>query len=167
MGSGGTLAGIAMGLRDAAAKVGRQVKIGLADPHGAALYNYFANGELKSEGDSISEGIGQGRITANLENLEIDFPYRVSDEEGLKQVFDLHEHEGIVVGLSTGINVAGAVRLAKDMGPGHTIVTILCDHGARYASKIFNAEFLRSKGFEPPAWLEAENSPVPSVYEAE
>jgi cysteine synthase A len=167
VGSGGTLAGTAMGLREAAAKAGRSVKIGIADPHGAALYSYYANGELKAEGDSISEGIGQGRITANLEDLAIDFPYRISDEEGLAQVFDLHEHEGIVSGLSTGINVAGAIRLAKDMGPGHTIVTILCDHGSRYASKIFNPGFLREKGFTPPAWLENGGAPVPTVFEPE
>jgi len=150
VGSGGTLAGVAEALR--AQKP--DVVIGLADPHGAALYSYYTDGELKAEGGSISEGIGQGRITANLEGLKIDRAYRISDEEMLLAIYDLMEFEGLVMGGSTGINVAGAIRLAKDLGPGHTIVTVLCDHGQRYQSKIFNPEFLRDKGLPCPPWLE-------------
>lgn len=150
VGSGGTLAGVADALR--AHKP--DVVIGLADPHGAALYSYYTDGELKAEGGSISEGIGQGRITANLEGLKIDRAYRISDEEMLLAIYDLLEFEGLVMGGSTGINVAGAIRLAKDLGPGHTIVTVLCDHGQRYQSKIFNPEFLRDKGLPVPSWLE-------------
>ena len=150
VGSGGTLAGVAQALRAQNPKV----KIGLADPHGAALYKYYTDGELKAEGSSISEGIGQGRITANLEGLDIDHAYRISDEEMLLVIFDLMEFEGLVMGGSTGINVAGAIRMAKDLGPGHTIVTVLCDHGQRYQSKIFNPPFLREKGLPVPSWLE-------------
>jgi cysteine synthase len=150
VGSGGTLAGVAQALR--AQKP--QVKIGLADPHGAALYAYYTDGELRAEGTSISEGIGQGRVTANLEGLEIDHAYRISDEEMLLAIYDLLEYEGLVMGGSTGINVAGAIRMAKDLGPGHTVVTILCDHGQRYQSKIFNPAFLREKQLPVPAWLE-------------
>jgi cysteine synthase A len=150
VGSGGTLAGVAEALRARNPKV----QIGLADPHGAALYSYYTDGELKSEGGSISEGIGQGRITANLEGLTVDRPYRISDEEMLRAIFDLMEFEGLVMGGSTGINVAGAIQMAKDMGPGHTIVTVLCDHGQRYQSKIFNPGFLRDKGLPVPTWLE-------------
>ena len=150
VGSGGTLAGVAQALRARNPKV----KIGLADPHGAALYRYYTDGELKAEGSSISEGIGQGRITANLEGLEIDHAYRISDEEMLLAIFDLMEFEGLVMGGSTGINVAGAIQMAKDLGPGHTIVTVLCDHGQRYQSKIFNPPFLREKGLPVPSWLE-------------
>ena len=150
VGSGGTLAGVAQALR--AQKPG--VKIGLADPHGAALYAYYTDGALQSEGGSISEGIGQGRITANLDGLKVDHAYRISDEEMLLAIFDLMEFEGLVMGGSTGINVAGAIRMARDMGPGHTIVTILCDHGQRYQSKIFNPPFLREKGLPVPGWLE-------------
>jgi cysteine synthase A len=150
VGSGGTLAGVAQALRERKP----DIAIGLADPYGAALYSYFTTGELKSEGDSISEGIGQGRITANLEGLTIDHPYRISDEEMMLAIFDLLEHEGLVMGGSTGINVAGAIRMAKDLGPGHTIVTVLCDQGARYQSKIFNPEFLRGKGLPTPPWLD-------------
>ncbi|MCR5875722.1 cysteine synthase A [Phenylobacterium sp. J426] len=150
VGSGGTLAGVAEALR--AHKP--DVVVGLADPHGAALYSYYADGELKAEGSSISEGIGQGRITANLEGLKIDRAYRISDEEMLLAIYDLMEFEGLVMGGSTGINVAGAIRMAKDLGPGHTIVTVLCDHGQRYQSKIFNPAFLREKGLPCPPWLE-------------
>ena len=150
VGSGGTLAGVAQALRDRNPKV----KIGLADPHGASLYSYYTDGELKAEGGSISEGIGQGRITANLEGLAIDHAYRISDEEMLLAIFDLMEFEGLVMGGSTGVNVAGAIRMAKDLGPGHTIVTVLCDHGQRYQSKIFNPSFLREKGLPAPSWLE-------------
>jgi cysteine synthase A len=150
VGSGGTLAGVADALRAERA----DTVIGLADPHGAALYNWYVHGELKSEGNSISEGIGQGRITANLEGLIVDKAYRVSDEEMLLAIFDLAEHEGLVLGGSTGINVAGAVSLAKDLGPGHTIVTILADYGQRYQSKLFNPQFLRERGLPTPAWME-------------
>lgn len=149
VGSGGTLAGVAEALR--AHKPG--VAIGLADPYGAALYSYYTEGELKSEGGSISEGIGQGRITANLEGLKVDHAYRIPDDEMLQTIYDMVEHEGLVMGGSTGINVAGAIRLARDLGPGHTIVTILCDQGARYQSKIFNKTFLQEKGLPVPGWL--------------
>ena len=150
VGSGGSLAGIAAALR--ARKP--QVKIGLADPYGAALYDFYVNGELKSEGTSITEGIGQGRITANLEGLTIDHAYRVADDEMLEVLFALVEDEGLCVGGSAGLNVAGAVRMAKDLGPGHTIVTLLCDHGSRYQSKLFNPAFLRERGLPVPAWME-------------
>ncbi|MDA8870858.1 cysteine synthase A [Rhizobiaceae bacterium] len=149
VGSGGTLAGVAMALRERKP----DIAIGLADPMGAALFNHYAHGELKADGSSISEGIGQGRITANLEGLTIDHPYQISDNEALPYIFDLMEDEGLVMGGSSAINIAGAVRMAKDMGPGHTIVTILCDYGNRYQSKIFNAEFLTSKGLPVPSWL--------------
>jgi cysteine synthase A len=149
VGSGGTLAGVADALRER----NPRVAIGLADPHGAALYSYYTEGELKSEGASISEGIGQGRITANLHGLEIDRAYRIGDEEMLNAIFDLVEHEGLVMGGSTGINVAGAIRLAQDLGPGHTVVTILCDHGQRYQSKIYNPTFLGERGLPIPNWL--------------
>ena len=149
VGSGGTLAGVAQALRTQRT----DVKIGLADPYGAALYSYYTTGELKSEGGSISEGIGQGRITANLEGLKVDHAYRIADDEMLGVIYDLVEHEGLVMGGSTGVNVAGAIRMARDLGPGHTIVTILCDQGARYQSKIFNKAFLTEKGLPVPAWL--------------
>jgi len=149
VGSGGTLAGVAQALREKKA----DVQVGLADPHGAALYSWYTDGELKAEGTSISEGIGQGRVTANLEGLAVDRAYRISDEEMLAAIYDLVEHEGLVMGGSTGINVAGALRMAKDMGPGHTIVTVLCDHGQRYQSKIFNPAFLREKGLPTPPWI--------------
>ncbi len=149
VGSGGTLAGVSEGLK---AK-NPAVKIGLADPEGAALYNFYTHGELKSAGGSITEGIGQGRITANLEGFTPDFAYQIPDSEAIPLVFDLIEHEGICVGGSSGINIAGAIRLAKDLGPGHTIVTILCDYGNRYQSKLFNPAFLASKGLPVPAWL--------------
>jgi len=164
VGSGGTLAGVAEALR--ARNAG--VKIGLADPMGAALYHYYAHGELRAEGTSISEGIGQGRITANLEGLEVDFPFQVPDEEGLPIVFDLLEEEGLCMGLSTGINVAGAIRLARELGPGHTIVTILCDFGQRYQSKVFNPAFLRERGLPTPPWLDRADTPeIPQVFEPE
>ncbi|MHA7859140.1 MAG: cysteine synthase A [Henriciella sp.] len=151
VGSGGTLAGTAMALRE---KSDGRVKIGIADPGGAALYEYYKNGELKAEGTSMTEGIGQGRITGNLEDLTVDYAYRVHDSEALDILFDLIEHEGLSLGGSAGVNLAGAVKLAKDMGPGHTIVTILCDYGNRYQDKLFNPEFLRSKDLPVPAWLE-------------
>lgn len=149
VGSGGTLAGVAEALRARKS----DIKIGLADPNGASLYSWYANGELKSEGTSISEGIGQGRITANLEGLKVDHAYRIDDVEMLNVIYEMVEHEGLVMGGSTGINVAGAIRMAKDLGPGHTIVTILCDQGSRYQSKIFNPEFLKERGFPVPKWL--------------
>ncbi|PJK28515.1 cysteine synthase A [Minwuia thermotolerans] len=149
VGSGGTLAGVAQALRERK----KGVKIGLADPHGAALWHYYAHGELKAEGSSISEGIGQGRITANLEGLDVDLPYRISDAEMMETVFDLAQEEGLILGGSSGMNVAGAVRMAKDMGPGHTIVTVLCDGGERYFSRLYNPAFLESKGLPTPPWL--------------
>jgi len=149
VGSGGTLAGVAEGLRERNPKVA----IGLADPFGASLYNWYAHGELKAEGGSITEGIGQGRITANLEGLTVDYPYQISDAEALDQVFDLTEHEGLCLGGSSGINVAGAIRMARDLGPGKTIVTILCDHGSRYQSKLFNPAFLRERDLPVPKWI--------------
>ena len=160
-GSGGTVAGIGMGLRARNA----DVKIGLADPDGAALYHHYAHGELKAEGSSFAEGIGQGRITKNLEGLELDFVYNVPDSEGVPIVFDLLEHEGLCMGLSSGINIAGAIRMARDMGPGQTIVTILCDYGTRYQGKLFNPEFLRSKDLPVPAWLERDGSGLPDMRE--
>ena len=129
------------------------MKIGLADPHGAALYSWYKDGELKSEGTSISEGIGQGRVTSNLEGLSIDYPFRVSDEEMLEVLYDLVMHEGLCLGGSAGINIAGAVKLARELGPGHTIVTVLCDHGSRYQSKLFNPVFLKEKGLPTPPWM--------------
>jgi len=131
----------------------KDVVIGLADPMGAALYNYYAHGELKAEGSSISEGIGQGRITANLEGIEVDAPFQIPDSEAIPLVFDMLEREGLCLGASSGVNVAGALRLARQLGPGHTIVTILCDGGMRYQSKLFNPAFLREKGLPVPEWL--------------
>jgi cysteine synthase A len=155
VGSGGTLAGVAEALRARS----EDVKIGLADPEGAALYNFYANGVLSSTGNSITEGIGQGRITANLEGLTIDNPYQVSDAEALPYVFDLLEYEGLCLGGSSAINIAGAVRMARDLGPGKTIVTILCDYGNRYASKLFNPTFLRERSLPVPAWME-DRAPI-------
>ena len=152
VGTGGTLAGTGIGLKEH----NRDIKIALADPMGAALYSYYTTGELKSEGSSITEGIGQGRITANLEDAPVDLAYQIPDAEALPIVFDLLEHEGLCMGSSTGINVAGAIRLARELGPGHTIVTVLCDLGTRYQSKLFNPEFLRSKDLPVPAWLERD-----------
>ena len=150
VGTGGTLAGVGAFLREQK----KDIKIGLADPMGAAIYNYYAHGELKAEGSSIIEGIGQGRITDNLEGTEIDFPYQIPDEEWLPYVFGMIEDEGLVLGSSSGINACGAVKMARELGPGHTIVTVLCDYGARYQSKLFNAAFLEEKGFDYPEWVE-------------
>lgn len=150
VGTGGTLAGVAAGLREK----NSAVKIAIADPDGAALHSFYTEGELRMTGSSITEGIGQGRITANLEGFKPDFSYNVSDAEALPIVFDLVENEGLILGGSSGINIAGAIRLARELGPGHTIVTILCDYGTRYQSKLFNPEFLRSKGLPTPRWLE-------------
>ncbi|HRW61056.1 MAG TPA: cysteine synthase A [Defluviicoccus sp.] len=149
VGTGGTLAGVGMFLKQQKP----EVVIGLADPMGAALYSYYTTGVLKAEGTSITEGIGQGRITANLEGAPVDCAYQIADEEALPIVFDLLQHEGLCLGGSSGINVAGAIRLARDLGPGHVIVTILCDFGTRYQSKLFNPAFLREKGLPLPAWL--------------
>jgi cysteine synthase A len=160
VGTGGTLAGVAAGLRRH--KPG--VVIGLADPHGAALHSYYTTGELKAEGSSITEGIGQGRITANLEGLKVDRPYRIGDDEALAIVFRLIEEEGLCLGGSSGVNVAGAMRLARDLGPGHVIVTILCDYATRYQSKLFNAAFLREKALPTPPWLDAQGALLPSVF---
>lgn len=151
VGSGGTLAGVAAALRE---KSDGRVAIGIADPGGAALYEYYANGTLKSEGTSITEGIGQGRITANLEGLTVDHAYRIDDAEALNIIFDTVQYEGLCLGGSAGINMAGARRLAKTLGPGHTIVTILCDYGNRYQDKLFNPEFLRAKGLPVPSWMD-------------
>jgi cysteine synthase len=150
VGTGGTLAGIAIALKERNPKV----QIALADPMGAALYSFYTRGVLKSEGSSITEGIGQGRITKNLEGAPIDVAYQISDEEAVAIIFDLLEHEGLCLGGSSGINVAGAIRLAREMGPGHVIVTVLADYGTRYQSKLFNPEFLRSKRLPVPPWLE-------------
>ncbi|GKX35751.1 MAG: cysteine synthase A [Rhizobiaceae bacterium MnEN-MB40S] len=154
VGSGGTLAGVSLGLKER----NPNVKIGLADPKGAALYEYYVNGEFKSEGNSITEGIGQGRITANLEGFTPDFAYSIPDSEALPIIFDLIQDEGMCLGGSSGINVAGAIRMAQEMGPGHTIVTVLCDYGNRYLSKLFNPEFLKSKDLPYPDWMERESA---------
>ena len=150
VGTGGTLAGVADGLR--ARKP--DVAIGLADPMGAALYSYYTRGELRSEGSSVTEGIGQGRITGNLEGLRVDRAYQIPDEEALPLLFDLVRHEGLCLGGSSAINVAGAIRLARELGPGSTVVTVLCDSGTRYASKLFNPSFLAAKGLPRPDWME-------------
>ncbi|RYD47202.1 MAG: cysteine synthase A [Verrucomicrobiaceae bacterium] len=149
VGTGGTLAGVGMALKER----NPAIQIALADPPGAALFSYYTTGVLKAEGSSITEGIGQGRITANLEGAPVDHAFQIPDEEAVALTFDLAEHEGLLLGGSSGVNVAGAIRLAKKLGPGHTIVTILCDSGLRYASKLYNPEFLRSKSLPTPAWL--------------
>jgi cysteine synthase A len=154
VGTGGTLAGTAIALRERR----KDIVIGLADPMGAALYSYYTSGELKGEGSSITEGIGQGRITGNLEGLAVDKPYQIPDREAVPICFQLLREEGLCLGGSSGINVAGAIRLAREMGPGHTIVTLLCDYGTRYQSKLFNPAFLREKGLPVPGWLDTEGS---------
>ena len=156
--SGGTLAGVGMALQP------KGVKIGLADPMGSGIYSLYDQGEAKPEGSSITEGIGQGRITANLDGFRPDFLYQIPDEEALPYVFDLLSDEGLCVGGSTGINVAGAVRLARELGPGHTIVTILCDYGTRYQSKLFNPEFLKEKGLPVPGWMTRAPASIPGVF---
>ncbi len=161
VGSGGTLGGVAMGLREK----NPDIKIGIADPEGAALYSYYTAGELKSEGSSITEGIGQGRITANLQDLAVDFACRVPDAEALPFVFDLLEYEGLCLGGSSGINIAGAVRMGRELGPKAKIVTVLCDYGTRYQSKLFNPEFLREKGLPTPSFLERAPRDLPSQFE--
>lgn len=160
VGTGGTLAGVSMGLKEH----NPGVVIGLADPMGAALYNFYKHGVLKAEGSSITEGIGQGRITANLEGATIDEAYQIPDAEALPIIFDLLSEEGLCLGGSSGINVAGAIRLARDMGPGHTIVTVLADYGTRYQSRLFNPKFLREKGLPVPAWLDQGQPAAPRVF---
>ncbi len=159
VGSGGTVAGVAAALQP------KGVKVGLVDPDGAGLFSYYTTGEIAMEGSSIAEGIGQVRITKNLEGFTPDFVCNVPDSEALPIVFDLLKHEGLVMGASTGINVAGAIRMARDMGPGHTIVTILCDYGTRYQSKLFNPDFLKEKGLPCPDWLSAAPASIPGVFE--
>eukprot|EP00246_Nothoceros_aenigmaticus_P002485 TRINITY_DN13357_c0_g1_i1.p1 TRINITY_DN13357_c0_g1~~TRINITY_DN13357_c0_g1_i1.p1 ORF type:complete len:255 (-),score=38.13 TRINITY_DN13357_c0_g1_i1:133-897(-) len=171
IGTGGTLAGTGRYLKEK----NPNMRIGMADPFGAAMYSYYANGVLESSGNSISEGIGQGRVTANLEGWgvpsreggAVDFWCQVADEEALPIMFDLLKQEGLCMGLSTGINVGGAIKLAKELGPGHTIVTILCDLGTRYQSKLYNVDFLKSKGLPYPQWLEAgfKDVDAPAVFE--
>jgi cysteine synthase A len=159
VGSGGTIAGVGMALQP------KGVKIGLADPDGSGVHNFYTTGEFKSEGGSITEGIGQGRETANLKGFRPDMSYKISDAEALPMAFDLLSEEGLCVGGSSAINMAGAVRMAREMGPGHTIVTILCDYGTRYQSKMFNPDFLREKGLPVPAWMDAAPRDLPSVFE--
>jgi len=161
VGTGGTLAGVGLALKQRNPKV----RIAAADPLGAAIYSWIKTGELKAEGTSITEGIGQGRVTANLEGAPIDDAYQISDEEALPIIFDLLEHEGLCMGGSTGINVAGAIRMAKDLGRGHTIVTVLADYGTRYQSKLFNPEFLKSKGLPQPGWLVNKRTAVEVPYQ--
>jgi cysteine synthase A len=161
VGSGGTLGGVSDGLKAR----NKNIRIVLADPLGAALYSYYTTGELKAEGSSITEGIGQGRITKNIEGAIVDDAFQIPDSEAIPVVFDLLKDEGLCLGGSSGINVAGAIRLAKKMGPGHTIVTLLCDYGTRYQSKLFNPEFLREKGLPVPSWLEEKANTVPPVFE--
>jgi cysteine synthase A len=159
VGSGGTLAGVGAALQP------KGVRIGLADPEGAALYSFYTNGTFDAPGTSITEGIGQGRITANLEGFTPDCAYRISDQEALPIVFDLLSMEGLCLGGSSGVNIAGAVQMAREMGRGHTIVTILCDYGTRYQSKLYNPEFLREKGLPVPAWLDCGAADLPVVFE--
>ncbi len=159
VGSGGTLAGVAIALQH------KGVKMGLADPEGAALHSFYTDGSFDAPGNSITEGIGQGRITANLEGFTPDFSYRIPDAEALPIVFDLLSEEGLCLGGSSGINIAGAMRMAKDMGPGKRIVTILCDYGNRYQSKLFNPAFLRSKDLPVPEWLDRGPRRIPEVYQ--
>ncbi len=160
VGTGGTLGGVSIGLKAKRAPIA----IGVADPMGSAIYGYYAHGKLEAQGSSITEGIGQGRITANLEGAAVDRAYQIPDPEALEAVYRLASEEGLCLGGSSGVNVAGAIRLARDLGPGHTIVTILCDYGTRYQSKMFNPQFLRDKGLPVPAWLEAKPS-LPDVFE--
>jgi cysteine synthase A len=162
VGTGGTLAGVGLALKAR----NPEVKIAITDPLGSALYSYYATGELKATGNSITEGIGQGRVTENLKGAPIDLAYQVSDEEALPILFDLAEDEGLLLGGSSAINIAGAIRLARDLGPGHTIVTVLCDSGSRYASKLFNPQFLRSKNLPVPGWMERRSTIDPGFVAA-
>jgi cysteine synthase A len=154
VGTGGTLAGTGIGLKERSPAI----KLGLADPMGAAMYSFFTTGELSFSGSSMSEGIGQNRVTRNVEGAPVDLAYQIPDEEAVPIIYDLVLEEGLCLGLSSGINIAGAIRMAKDLGPGHTIVTVLCDYGTRYQSKLFNPEFMRGKGLPVPKWLEAQTS---------
>ena len=160
VGSGGTLGGVSRGLKAKRS----DIRIALADPPGSALYAYYTQGALKAEGSSITEGIGQGRITANLEGAPIDTAYQIPDEESVRIVFDLVAEEGLCVGASSGVNVAGAIRLAKELGPGHTVVTILCDYGTRYQSRLFNPGFLQLKSLPVPPWLAKSPRLLPTVF---
>ncbi|MEO1282440.1 MAG: pyridoxal-phosphate dependent enzyme, partial [Pseudomonadota bacterium] len=159
-GSGGTIGGVSMGLKAKNA----DIQIGLADPPGAALFSYYTTGELKSEGSSITEGIGQGRITKNLEGIQVDHAFRIPDADSLSCTFGLIRDEGLMMGPSSGVNVCGAMALARTLGPGHTIVTILCDYGTRYSSKMFNLPFLKDKGLPTPDWFEATGTDLPNVF---
>ena len=159
VGTGGTLAGVSIGLKEKNSKI----KIGLADPDGSALFNYYKDGVLKSKGSSITEGIGQGRITNNLEGLKPDFSYNIKDDEALKIIYSLIIEEGLSLGTSSGINIAGAIKMAKELGPGHNIVTILCDHSQRYKSKLFNIEFLKEKKLPVPSWFKSGSQDLPNV----
>lgn len=161
VGSGGTMVGTGMGLKSKR----KDVQVALADPPGAALFSYYTTGELKAEGSSITEGIGQGRITKNLEGFTVDHAFQVPDAEAVDIVFKLLSEEGLCLGSSSGVNIAGAIKLAKKLGPGKTIVTVLCDYGTRYQSKLFNPEFLRSKNLPVPAWMVAKRQPLPVVFE--
>ncbi len=161
VGTGGTLAGVSIGLKEKR----KDVKIALADPLGAALHSFYTTGALKAEGSSITEGIGQGRITANLDGFTPDFSFQIPDEEALPIIFDLVQEEGLCLGGSTGINIAGAIRLARELGPGHTIVTVLADYGTRYQSKLFNPDFLRTKNLPVPDWMERVTT-IPVPFEA-
>ena len=159
VGTGGTLAGVSIGLKQR----NSNIKIGLADPDGSALFKHYTDGILKSEGSSITEGIGQGRITKNLEGLKPDFSYNIKDDEALKIIYSLIVEEGLSLGTSSGINICGAIKMGKELGPGHTIVTILCDHSQRYKSKLFNLEYLRERNLPVPVWFENENQDLPNV----
>jgi cysteine synthase A len=160
VGSGGTLAGVGMALQP------KGVKVALADPDGATLYSYYTTGEHKAQGGSITEGIGQGRITANLEGFTPDMCFNISDAEALPVIFDLAAQEGLCLGGSSGVNIAGAMRMARELGPGHTIVTVLCDYGTRYQSKLYNPDFLKAKGLPVPEWLDRAPAHLPLVFEA-
>jgi cysteine synthase A len=160
VGSGGTLAGVGMALQP------KGVKVALADPDGATLFSYYTTGEHKAQGGSITEGIGQGRITANLEGFTPDMCFNIPDAEALPVIFDLAAREGLCLGGSSGVNIAGAMRMARELGPGHTIVTVLCDYGTRYQSKLYNPDFLKAKGLPVPEWLDRAPAPLPSVFEA-
>jgi cysteine synthase A len=160
VGSGGTLAGVGMALQP------KGVKVALADPDGATLYSYYTTGEHKAQGGSITEGIGQGRITANLEGFNPDMCFNISDAEALPVIFDLAAQEGLCLGGSSGVNIAGAMRMARELGPGHTIVTVLCDYGTRYQSKLYNPDFLKAKGLPVPEWLDRAPAHLPLVFEA-
>lgn len=160
VGTGGTLGGVSISLKE----LSSDIQIAVADPFGSAIYNYYKNGELKSEGSSITEGIGQGRITENLKEVVVDHAFQIPDDEALNIVYSLTQEEGLCLGGSSGVNIAGAIRLAQKMGPGHTIVTVLCDFATRYTSKLFNADFLKEKKLPVPAWIETSETDIPTVF---